>query len=176
MVVGASSASACTPSSSYCSAQYYGLILNTSGKARAEIDTTTSVNNLNKKIFNDPAGDRQWIQAPLRDRNTGDGDSVYVRWDWYVNGSYCYVSSIGVSAGPNSGGVTVGQGCTAGWHQTNGDIESKHIQDSAWWFMSAWKGVDPLGESLRATEKPCQDEAWVPDECGGTRLMGISYN
>jgi hypothetical protein len=175
-VVGAAPASACTRSSTYCAAQYYGLLLNTSGKVRAEIDTTTSVNNLNKKIFNDAYGDREWAQAPLRDRNTGDGDAVYVEYNGYTNGTYCYLNSIGVSAGPGGGGVTVGQGCTSGWHQTNSDVESKHIQDSAWWFMSWSKGVDPLASSIRITVKPCQDESWVPDECGGSRLLGISYS
>lgn len=175
-VVVATPADACTPNSSYCQAEYYGLLLNTSGKVRAEIDTTTSVNNLNKKIFNDSYGDREWVQAPLRDRNSGDGDSVYVEYNVYTNGSYCYVNSIGVSAGPNSGGVTIGQGCTAGWHQTNSDDESKHIQDTNWWFMWYQKPVDPQANSIRITVKPCQDESWVPDECGGNRLLGISYS
>ncbi|MGN6608858.1 MAG: hypothetical protein ACTHMS_17835 [Jatrophihabitans sp.] len=174
-VATATPALACTRSSTYCAAHYYGLLLNTSGKVRAEIDTTTSANNLNKKVFNDAYGDREWVQAPLRDRNAGDGDAVYVHWSWYANGSYCYISSIGVSAGPDSGGVTIGQGCTSGWHSTN-SADSKHIQDSNWWFMTDSKGVDPTASSLRVTEKPCQDESWVPDECGGSRLLGISYS
>ena len=168
-------AEACTEGSTYCSARYYGLLLVTSGRVRAEIDTTTSVNNLNKKIFNDPYGDRERAQAPLRDRNTSDGDAVYVEFNGYTNGSYCYLSSIGVSAGPDGGGVTIGQGCTSGWHQTDFDVESKHIQDTNWWFMGWRKGVDPAAQSMRITVKPCQDEAWVPDECGGQRLLGISY-
>lgn len=176
VLASAPAQAACSPSSTYCAAQYYGLILTTSGKARAEIDTTTSANNLNKKVFNDSAGDRETVQSPLRDRNSGDGDSVYVQWDAYTNGSYCYVSSIGVSAGPGSAGVTIGQGCTAGWHSTNSDVESKHIEDSNWWFMSWKKNVDPEANSIRITIKPCQDEAFVPDECGGSRLVGISYS
>lgn len=168
-------ASGCDSAGDYCEANYYGLyIVDQHGTIQGGIDYTAYSNNWNKKIFNDPYGDRQWVQAPLRDRSPGNGDAVYVQWDWYKNGSFCYVNQIGVSAGPSQGGVTIGYGCSSGWNYWT-EKQSTRIQDSNWWFMSAAQGVDPASNSLRVSEKGCQDEAWVPDECSGVRLLGISY-
>ena len=166
---------ACSWSYSYCSSNYRGLLLYTGGHIRAEIDTTTDRNNVNVKDFWNWRGDVQYIQAPLRDRDTRDGDSVYVRTDYYTNGDYCYLSGIGVSVGEGGGGFSWSQSCGTGWHSRYSDYESKHISDPNWWFMRTWERVDPKANSMRAVVRPCQDEWWVRDECGGYRVLGISY-
>jgi len=170
-------AQACTPSASSCTARYAGLLLLTSGKVRGEIDYTNKSfpNNLNVKDFVSYHGDNQTIKAPLRDRNSGDGDKVYVRWDYYTNGSYCYTSGIGVSAGIDSAGVNISIGCTSGWHSFHSDVESSHTSSTSWIFMTRWEYIDAKANSMRATTRVCQDEAWVSDECSGSRLLGISY-
>jgi hypothetical protein len=69
--------------------------------------------------------------------------AVYVRWDWFKNSTFCYPSTIGVSAGPNQAGVEIGVGCSSGWNAYGNNIKSTYIQDSSWWFGTAKKSTDP---------------------------------
>lgn len=172
-----STAQACSNSSTSCTVIYYGLKFTTSGKSRAEIDTTTTANNLKVKDFQNSGGDQERVQSPFRKTDTS-GDSMYIKYHVYYNGSYCYISSIGVSAGPGGGGGTVGQGCTSGWHDAlgiSGGLNGPHIKSRDWTFQQFSWPPDSRGDSTRIVIQPCQDESHAPDECGGTRMLGISY-
>lgn len=151
--------------------RYSGLYLtSSSGKVLAEIDRTTSVNNLFQKITDDASGDRMRVQAPWRDRSPANGHSVYVRVDWAKNGTFCYVSGIGVSS--NGGSASVA--CSNGWNGY-GQSKSSHIEDSGWWFFRAGKAYDINSNSLRAAVMACEDHSWARDPCSGKRFGGISY-
>jgi hypothetical protein len=151
---------------------YSGLYLkNGNGKILSEIDRTTNANNLFQKLTNTSDGDQMHVQAPWRDRAPGNGNSVYVRVDWSKNGSYCYLSGIGVSQ--NGGSVSVS--CSNGWNNYGNESKSKHIEDSGWWFFNAGKPFDESSDSIRAAVMTCEDHSFAGDPCSGKRFGGISY-
>lgn len=134
-----------------------------------EIDRTTTVNNKVEKINNDPHGDRMRITAPYRDRNAANGRGVHTSVDWAKNGSYCYLSGIGVSKSGGSAAVS----CGSGWNGY-GHTESSNIQDTSWWFSYHQKPYDINSNSIRGALHICQEENDA-DPCSGKRFMGISY-
>lgn len=134
-----------------------------------EIDRTTTANNTVEKIDNDAYGDRMKITAPFRDRQPGNGVGVHTSVNWAKNGSFCYVSGIGVSADGGSASIS----CGNGWNDY-GHTESKNIQDSSWWFSYHSRVYDPYSNSIRGGLHICQEESDA-DPCSGKRYMGISY-
>lgn len=166
VVVGAGTAGA------YQIAHYTGLYVYDDDHGNGlvgEIDYTTTTNNKVEKIDNDPYGDRVKITAPFRDRAPANGAGVHTSVDWAKNGTFCYISGIGVS----STGGSVSASCSNGWN-SYGHTESSNIQDSSWWFSYHSKVYDPSSNSIRGGVHICQEESDA-DPCSGKRYMGISY-
>jgi hypothetical protein len=156
---------------------YTGLLAkSSSGVVLGEIDTTTTKNNLDQRLVNDPTGDRQRIQAPMRDRLPTNNQGVYTKVDWYSDAYYCYVSGVGVGFGGDEGSVALQQSCQGGWHPTT-TTSAGDLYTSTWVFTTHWQFRDGSMRSSAGELRVCEDEPlWAPDICSGPRVLGIDYD
>lgn len=167
LLIGLFAAGVGTASAATITAHYTGLYVYESGsKIVGEIDYTTNTNNLFQRINNDPNGDRMYVKAPVRDRASGNGHSVYPQVDWAKNGSFCYVSGVGADSASVS--------CSSGWNGY-GSTRADNMADSSWWFYGFNKPYDINSDSIRAALKICEDISFQTDPCSGKRYGGISY-
>jgi len=156
---------------------YSGLLAkSSSGVVLGEIDTTTTRNNLNQRLVNDSTGDRQQLQAPVRDRLTSNGNGVYTRVDWWADSYYCYLSGVGIGWGGNEGSVSLQQACQAGWHPTSTTSQGDYYTGT-WVFTQHWQFRDGSMRSSAGELRVCEDEPlFLSDICSGPRVLGIDYD
>lgn len=153
------------------SVRFYGLLVNDQGRYVGEIDTTTSTNNLNRRIVSDSLGDRQQIQAPVRDRDFLDGRPAYSRVSWWGNGTFCYLAGISVTA--RGGGLSTE--CTNGWYPRG--TTSVTAGGGGFWFTTHRSFRNGSIGSMAGDLQVCADSVlWLPDPCSGIRSLGVDFN
>lgn len=171
MAIGIFAAGAGAASAVTITYHYTGMfVYEDDSKIVGEIDYTTSANNLFQRVNNDPYGDRMYVKAPVRDRASGNGRSVYPQVDWAKNVTFCYLSGLGVGVGTGSANVS----CSSGWNGY-GSTRGDDMADSSWWFYGFNKPYHINSNSIRAALKICEDISWQTDPCSWKRYGGISY-
>ena len=176
---------ACAEAGPNCHGKYKGLYARLNEEPGAtilgEINYDSWTDNKNRRITNDPDGDRQVIQGELKDRRPANGNPVYAEAKWWINGSYCYTSLVGISAGQASAGVQIGTGCTNGYYQADDHTDqSTRWSDNTWFFFccALRQPFVATANSSRAKLHVCEAQAWAPDDCvvdDGGRLLGVRY-
>lgn len=117
-------------------------------------------------------GDRMQGASSHRDPSGyNGGPGAYVRYNWFWNGTDCYVSSFSVS----KASVGIGRSCDDGRWSGAGKTETGRTQSKTWQYWETWKNLSPKASSGRAQIRTCYDFTLQTDPCSGSYLRGANY-
>ena len=125
--------------------------------------------NLFYRQTTDAGGDRLEVKGKVRDLLPTNAQAVYAQGDKWNDGFYCYVSGIGADSASTS--------CQSSWHPDSDDVQYTPYKSSTWANVDFNYGRTASMNSQRYDLRVCEDEPlFLPDICGGSRVLGIDWN